>query len=119
MGILSAFGLMKKADFDEYVTETAGIARRNAELAKENGLLVSQRDMLTTKFNQSVKDIAAQADEIANLKSTFNQRLADAVQDYQADAEAMRAKRKRDRDLKAEKAKAAAAPKAASKKAAR
>lgn len=74
---------------------------------------------LEAKFKKAVKDIAAQADEIANLKSTFNQRLADAVQDYQADAEAMRAKRKRDRDLKAEKAKAAAAPKAASKKAAR
>lgn len=70
-----------------------------------------------TKFKQAVADLAERSEElnaakwqIEHLESTFNQRLADAVQEYEADALAMRRKRQRDVDQKAEKRNNAAKP---------
>lgn len=57
------------------------------------------------RFKRAATDLAAQsvkaadlAAEVEHLRATFNQRLADAVQDYEADALAMRRKRQMDRD---------------------
>lgn len=65
----------------------------------------AKHNSLLGKFKKAVSDLAAQADELNDAKLhidhlgiTFNQRLADAVQDYADDALAMRKKRQADRD---------------------
>ena len=74
MSMLSAFGLVKKSDFDRERLKSDGLRRD----------IIAERE----KFKTAITDLAAAQDEIAALRP---------------DAEAMRAKRKRDRDTKAAK----------------
>lgn len=60
---------------------------------------------LEAKFKKAVKDIARLTEDVRQaegaadaLKADFNQRLADAVQDYQVDAQKWRDRAERDRN---------------------
>lgn len=85
--ILNALGLMKRSEHE---------ARMDAYRDDWQALLdnvIEDRDAWEAKFKLAATDLAKQAEELNDAKLhidhlgiTFNQRLADAIQDYQADA---------------------------------
>jgi hypothetical protein len=60
-------------------------------------------DALNERFKKAVTDLAEARCSLEDERASFNQRLADAIQDYEADALKWRASLKRSRDRKAAK----------------
>jgi Skp family chaperone for outer membrane proteins len=99
---LSALGLGKKPT----QPIQSEIAEYAADLKRANEARDNWRDSSKeweAKFKTAIGNLAVASTDLADLRATFNQRLADAVQDYQADAQKWRDSLKRSRDRKAAK----------------
>lgn len=104
---LKSLGLMRVS---EHEAATLRLEESIASREREIDHVVSERNEALAKFKRAATDLAKQAEElneaklhIDHLGITFNQRLADAVQDYQGDAQKWRNSLKRSRDRKAAK----------------
>lgn len=108
---LSALGLMKRSEHERIVAENDDRAYDSwIKMINERDFYVDEYKVLEAKFKLAATDLAKQADELNDAKLhidhlgiTFLQSLADAVQDYQADALKWRNSLKRSRDRKAAK----------------
>ena len=99
-GILNAIGLMTRAEHEELTRlKTAALDTIAQSYCGE----VKAATDWEAKFKTAIGNLAVASTDLADLRATFNQRVADAVQDYQTDDQKWRNSLKRSRDRKAAK----------------
>ncbi len=115
MGILSFLRAVPSEPAIDWEAKFKVAAKDLADASFKIEALETEKAALLKEVEGNADTIVDLGAEVDALKADFNQRLADAVQDYQVDAEKFRAKAKADSNRAKNKRRDAAAKKGAGK----